>query len=66
MARFRHKPNIVDAQRLKSDMRLVDEHGHEKLGKRGDWLVTGVAGRQYIIDADVFEESYEPDRDGDR
>jgi hypothetical protein len=41
-------------------MKAIDEHGHERMFRRGDWLVTGVAGRQYVIDADVFEESYEP------
>ena len=58
--RYQHKPTIVDAQKLKHAMKLEDEHGHEKVGQRGDWLVTGVNGRQYIIDADVFEQSYEP------
>lgn len=66
MALFRHRPTTVDAQRLKSEMKLQDENGHEKLGRRGDWLVTGVNGRQYIIDADVFDQSYEPDEDGGR
>lgn len=59
MAQYRHKPTIVDAQKLKSDMKLVDEEGREKLGRRGDYLITGVAGHQYIVDAEVFEESYE-------
>jgi hypothetical protein len=66
MARFRHRPNIVDAQRLRWEIKLVDEHGREKIGKRGDYLIHGVGDQQYIVDADVFEASYEPVEDGDR
>lgn len=66
MARYRHKPTIVDAQRLRHEIKLVDEQGREKIGLRGDYLIHGVGDRQYIVDADVFEESYEPDEEPGR
>lgn len=36
-------------------------------GKAGDYLVTGIHGEQYPVDATIFEQSYElynPDRAG--
>ena len=44
---------------LKHSITLVDELGNRREGRPGDWLVTGVNSRQYIVEQNVFEQSYE-------
>ena len=55
MPLFKHKPNPVEASRLTRDQRI---NGRRE--RSGKWLILGIKDQMYVIDADVFDESYEP------
>jgi hypothetical protein len=50
----------IEAMQLKHKMNLLDSDGKEKnTGEPGDYLVTGILGRQYIVEQAVFEATYQ-------
>jgi len=59
MAKFRRKPAIVDAIRIKQEMLIETPNGIVK-AKAGEWLITGIKGEQYPCDDSIFREIYEP------
>ena len=59
MARFRKKPVIVDAVRIKHKAIIEGPIGY-RAGKPGDWLITGVADQRYFCDDDLFRATYDP------
>ncbi|HUV93925.1 MAG TPA: hypothetical protein VMX14_03740 [Anaerolineae bacterium] len=59
MARFRKKPVIIDAVRIKQKVTIKTREGTLK-GYPGDWLITGLAGERYPCGDDIFRASYEP------
>lgn len=59
MPRFRKRPVIIDAVRLKHRVIIEGPIGH-RVGNPGDWLITGVADQRYFCDDDIFHATYEP------
>lgn len=56
MPLFRHTPTEVEAIRLTRDQEI-----NGRKAKAGQWLIgRGVKDKMYPIDAEVFDESYEP------
>ncbi len=53
------KTAITKAQQLNEPTVINTKEGLG-IGKRGDWLVTGPEGEQYIIEARKFDELYRP------
>jgi hypothetical protein len=58
MPKFRKKPVVIDAVRLKEDMEIQTREGTLK-GYVGDWLLTGVEGEKYPCGHDIFLKTYE-------
>ena len=58
MARFRKQPVIVKAEQLTEQITVRTLEG-EMVGKRGDWVITGVAGEKYPCSNDTFRETYQ-------
>jgi hypothetical protein len=59
MAKFRLKPAIVDAIRIKKEITIDTSEGLVK-GYAGDWLVTGSDGDQYLLVDSDFRNTHEP------
>lgn len=59
MARFRKRPVIIDAVRIRNRVTIKTREGTLK-AHPGDWLVTGVAGEKYPCGDDVFRATHEP------
>lgn len=59
MPKFRKKPVVIEATRLKSEVRIATREG-ELTGKPGDWLITGVQGEVYPCGDSIFRQTYEP------
>ncbi|MCS7310938.1 MAG: hypothetical protein NZ741_12030 [Armatimonadetes bacterium] len=58
-AEVRRELIIVEAVWLEQPMKVHVLEG-DMHGDAGDWLVTGVAGEQYIAQQELFELLYEP------
>ena len=52
------KPIPITAKQLDRDTKVQTLEGTMH-GKKGDYLVTGVRGEKYVVDKDIFEETYE-------
>jgi hypothetical protein len=50
---------VVEAVRLAYPVEIF-RPGWEHKGEAGDWLITRTPDDQYIVQADVFEKTYEP------
>lgn len=59
MPLFRKKPVVVEANCLTREVVINSPEG-TIAGRVGDWLVTGTAGEQYIVQADIFPTIYTP------
>lgn len=61
MAKFRKKPVIIEAYRIKDmDVLITTLEGVMRIGYIGDWLITGVNGEQYPCKDDIFRKTYDP------
>ena len=58
MPKFRKRPVLVDAIRMKGSFVVSTKEG-EMVGKHGDWLITGVEGEQYPCDHGIFLRTYD-------
>ncbi|WP_456278949.1 hypothetical protein [Bacillus sp. AK128] len=58
MPKYRKKPIIVEAVKLKRSLTLETSNGTMK-GLPGDYLITDKNGEQYLCDRDQFEVEYE-------
>jgi hypothetical protein len=58
MPKFRKKPIIVEAVKLKRSVTIETSNGTMK-GLPGDYLITEKNGEQYPCDRDQFETEYE-------
>jgi hypothetical protein len=59
MAKYRKKPVVIDAVRITRQITIETLEGI-MLGNVGDWLITGVNGKQYPCKDDVFQKTYDP------
>ena len=59
MARFRKRPVIIDAVRIKHRVTINTRNGTLR-GYPGDWLVTDVARQRRLCSDDVFRATHEP------
>jgi len=59
MPKFRRKPVIIEAVRIKKEMTIDTREGIKK-GNPGDWLITGLDGEQYPCEDEYFRKAYEP------
>ncbi len=57
--KYKHKPTIVDAQRLNNSI-TIDTLEGEAYGDVGDYMITGSKGEKYICQGSIFNELYEP------
>lgn len=58
MPKYRKKPIIVEAVKLKRSITIETSNGTMK-GLPGDYLITDKNGEQYPFDRDRFESEYE-------
>lgn len=58
MPKYRKKPIIVEAVKLKRSITIETSNGTMK-GLPGDYLITDKNGEQYTCDRDQFEREYE-------
>ncbi len=58
MAKYRKKPLIIDAVKLLQPTLVETLEGTMK-GNKGDYLITGIRGEQYICKEDILLESYD-------
>lgn len=57
--KFRKKPVVVEA--YQTDRKIVVQATEGPLlASPGDWIITGVDGKQYPCKPDIFEKTYEP------
>jgi len=63
MARFRKKPVVIDAFRLKGNVKIHTLEGIIH-GDTGDWLIVGIEGEMYPCKHDIFVQTYEPINEG--
>ena len=54
---FQKKPVIVEAEVLKEDTEIETLEG-TLLGRKGDYLITGVEGEQYPCKPEIFHKTY--------
>lgn len=57
--RFRKKPIVVEAYQTDKEVIVHTQEGPLK-ATPGDWIITGVNGKQYPCKPDIFEKTYEP------
>ena len=55
----RKKPIVIQAVQMNYEFRVKTLEGDYKLGKPGDYLMSGIDGELYICDKDIFERSYD-------
>jgi hypothetical protein len=53
------KPLVVHAKKMDEEFRVQTLEGDYKLGKPGDYLMTGIDGEHYIHDGPLFERAYD-------
>lgn len=56
--RARKKPVVIDARRAKAGEIIETREGFLK-PQPGDYIIRGVFGELYLIDRDIFEQTYE-------
>lgn len=56
--KYRKKPVVIEAVRLEEDTTIPTLEG-VMLGRKGDWLIRGIAGELYPCKPDIFEKTYE-------
>jgi hypothetical protein len=59
MPLFRKKPVVIEAVKIEKDL-IINTLEGIMLGRKGDWLITGVNGEKYPCKPDIFEKTYEP------
>lgn len=57
--KFRKKPVIVEAYQTDKEMIIQTSEGPLR-AEPGDWIITGINGKQYPCKPDIFEKTYEP------
>ena len=60
--RYRKKPVVIHALKMEVPFTVQTMEG-AMTGKAGDFLVFGVRGEMYPVDAEIFDETYEEVRD---
>ena len=55
----RKLPIIMKAKQMDCEFRVNSLEGDYCQGKAGDYLMTGTKGEHWIIDKEIFEETYE-------
>lgn len=55
---FRKKPVIIEAYQTSKELIIKTLEG-DMIAFKGDWIVTGVAGKQYPVKPDIFKKTYE-------
>lgn len=58
---YRKRPVVIDAVQLDEPFRVDTLEGDNQHGDAGDYLVEGVQGERYHVDAEIFEQTYESD-----
>ena len=53
------KPIIVHAKQIFDSFTVDSLEGNYKMGKPGDYLMTGIDGEHYICDREIFERTYD-------
>lgn len=53
------KPIVIQAIQMTEEFRVQAMEGDYKLGKSGDYLMSGIEGELYICDKNIFEKSYD-------
>lgn len=56
--KYRKKPIIITAYKTDKDHIIHTLEG-DMLAKKGDYVITGVAGEQYPCKPDIFHKTYE-------
>lgn len=59
MARFRQRPVLIQAVRIRNRV-TIETRGGKLKGSPGDWLITGVSGEHRLYSDDVFRAMHEP------
>ena len=59
MPRFRKKPVIIEAVRIREQVAISTLEG-TLVGLAGDWLITGIEGEKYPCEDKIFRQTYEP------
>lgn len=59
MAKFRKKPIIIKATRVKHKTLIRTLEG-DMIAQPGDWIITGIKGEKYPCRDEIFRETYEP------
>ena len=64
---FRKRPVVVEAQQYLCDepAQIQTLEGNMKVSP-GDWIITGVKGEKYACKDDIFHQTYEPVKRGQR
>jgi len=57
--KIRKKPVVVEAEPVDERTELETREG-TLVAERGDFVITGVEGEQYPIDAEIMKDTYEP------
>jgi hypothetical protein len=55
---YRKKPVVIKALKIKEPFSVKTLEGVMH-GKSGDYLVIGIAGEKYPVDAEIFKKTYE-------
>lgn len=57
--KFRKKPIVIEAYQTDKEL-IIDTIDGSLRAAPGDWIITGVSGKQYPCKPDIFEKTYEP------
>ena len=55
---FKKRPVFVGAKKMEDPFVVDTLEGENQHGKAGDYLVEGIEGERYPVDADIFESTY--------
>ena len=60
--KYRKKPVIIEAYRTAKEVVIPTLEG-DLTAQPGDYIITGIAGERYPCRADIFEETYEEEKE---
>lgn len=59
MKECKKKPIIVHAKQINEPFRVNSLEGDYKQGKKGDYIIKGIDGENYICDKEIFKKTYD-------
>lgn len=59
MCQCRKLPIVIQSKQMDCEFRVNSLEGDYCQGKAGDYLMTGTKGEHWIVDREIYQETYE-------